>query len=795
MDWLNEKTTAVMDGAMGTMLQAAGLAPGERPDEWNLAHPRRVQAVHEAYLAAGSRWIAANTFGANAKKLAGSGRSVQEVVRAGVACAKRAAQGVAGARVLLDVGPLGEMLAPAGTLDFEEACALFAEVMRAGQEAGADGVLIETMTDLAELRAALLAAKENTRLPVLASMSFEASGRTFTGTLVESFAMTAEGLGADMLGINCSLGPAEIEPLARRLCAATRLPVFVKPNAGLPDPATGEFPLGPQAFCDEMARFAPMGLAAVGGCCGTTPQHLRLLAQSFSGRRARRAPAQRKSAVCSAMQALSIEGVTVIGERINPTGKPRLKQALRDGDVDYIMRQALEQTDAGAQILDVNTGLPGIDEAQAMRRTVLAIQSVTDTPLQLDAARADVLEAGLRVYHGKAIVNSVNAEPDSLRTVLPLCKKYGAAVVGLAMDASGIPETAEERFALAEAIVEAAQSYGIPLCDVFIDCLTLTVSAQPAQALETLRAVTLVKQRLGVKTVLGVSNVSFGLPRREQMNAAFLAMAIAHGLDMPILNPGSAAMMDAVAACRVLRCEDEGAAAYIARCGAPDETPAPAKAQTQPDLAQAVLRGLEQPAAQAAKEALKTGEPEALIQSVLIPALDEVGTRYEKGSIFLPQLLRSASAAQAAFAEVRRAIAARGTQAAGRGKIVLATVRGDVHDIGKNIVKALLENYGFEVIDLGRDVPEQDVVDAVRRTGAGLVGLSALMTTTLPAMENTIRLLRAAVPACRVVVGGAVLTPEYAAHIGADYYAKDAKAAVDAAKKALSGELAPGGQT
>ena len=781
----NDKSTILMDGAMGTMLQSAGLAPGERPDVWCLEHPGRVEAVHRAYLQSGSQWISTNTFGANAKKLAGSGYSVGQVVTAGVACARRAAEGT-GAAILLDVGPLGEMLEPMGTLSWEDAYAAFAEVMEAGERAGADGILIETMTDLYEVRAALLAAKEKTRLPVLVSMSFEANGRTFSGTLVEAFGMTIQGLGADAAGINCSLGPDEIYPLAERLCDACGLPVFVKPNAGLPDPQTGCYHLDAQEFARRMEPYRKLGVAAVGGCCGTSPEHIRRLAGVFAGPRTPRPGFVRRSAVCSSMRVTAVDGITVIGERINPTGKPRLKEALRSGSMDYLLSQAVEQADAGAQILDVNVGLPEIDEADMMRRAVKAVQSVTDLPLQLDSTRADVLEAGLRVYNGKPIVNSVNAERNVLDRVLPLCRKYGAAVVGLTMDESGIPERAEERFALAEAIVEAAQAHGIPKEDVFIDCLTLTASAQQQAVWETLRAVRMVKEHLSVKTVLGVSNVSFGLPCREQLNTAFLTLAAAHGLDLPIMNPNSAMMMAAVDSCRVLTAQDTAAREYIARYGAAvGQAPAAPGGEETMGLADAVLQGLKGPAADAARKALKTQAPEVLVANVLIPALDEVGARFEKGTLFLPQLLQSAAAAQAAFDVVKDAIAASGKKGASQGKIVIATVHGDVHDIGKNIVKVILENYGFEMIDLGRDVPEQDVVDAVKRTGARLVGLSALMTTTLPAMERTIRLLRSQVPDCRVMVGGAVLTPEYAQRIGADYYAKDANASVDIARRVL----------
>lgn len=770
-----------LDGAMGTMLQKSGLKLGERPDLLCLTRPELVESVHRAYIEAGSNLIATNTFGANAKKLAGCGYTVEEVVCAGVETAKRAAAGK-NVRVMLDIGPIGELLEPAGSLKFEEAYQIFREVVIAGEKAGADLILFETMTDLYELKAGILAAKENSSLPVLTSMTFEESGRTFTGCTVEALALLADGMGVSGVGINCSLGPAEIYPLAQRLCKATSLPVFVKPNAGLPDPATGLYHTDPLQFCKELLPYWELGIQAVGGCCGTSPEYIRELVQTFNGK----APHPRTpllcSAVCTPTRTVVIDQVRVIGERINPTGKKRFKEALKNRDMDYILAQAVEQASAGAEILDVNVGLPGIDEQEMMAHTVKAVQSICDLPLQLDSTRAEVLEAGLRVYNGKPIVNSVNAEQAVLDKLLPICKKYGAAVVGLTLDENGIPPLAEERFHLAEKIVLAAEKAGIPRRDVFIDCLTLTASAQQEAVLETLKAVQMVKQRLGVKTVLGVSNISFGLPCREYLNTSFLTLALAHGLDLPIMNPNTEAMMAAVASYRVLYNLDRDSAAYLERYADRSAAPAAAASQTV-SLYDAVLKGLKAPAAEAAKAQLQTQDPEQLINSVLIPALDEVGTRFEKGTLFLPQLLQSAGAAQAAFDVVKAALSACGKQNSGKGTIVLATVKGDIHDIGKNIVKTLLENYGYDVIDLGRDVPVDEVVRAVREHAAPLVGLSALMTTTLASMEETIRALHKAQLPCQVMVGGAVLTPEYAAEIGADYYAKDAKQSVDIARR------------
>ena len=722
----------LLDGAMGTMLQKSGLKLGERPDLLSITHPDVVERINRAYVEAGSDLICANTFGSNAKKLAGCGHTVEEVVAAGIGTAKRAAAGTA-ARVMLDVGPIGELLEPAGALKFEEAYEIYKEVVLAGWRAGADLVKFATMTDLYEIKAAVLAAKENTPLPVLVSMTFEENGRTFTGCTVESFAITAEGLGVDGVGINCSLGPAEIYPMAQRLCAATSLPVFIKPNAGLPDPATGRYSIGPKEFCDELERFKALGISAVGGCCGTTPEYLALLAKTFKQDTPVHREPVRRSAVCTPTRTVEIDTVRVIGERINPTGKKRFKEALRDGDMDYILSQAVEQ--AGADILDVNVGLPEIDEQEMMIRAVKAVQSVCDLPLQLDSTRADVLEAGLRVYNGKPIVNSVNGEQAVLDRLLPICKKYGAAVVGLTLDENGIPALAEQRFALAQKIVAAAEAAGIPREDVYIDCLTLTASAQQEAVRETLKAVRMVKERLGVKTVLGVSNISFGLPCREQVNTSFLTLAMAHGLDLPIINPNAEAMMAAVASFKVLYNIDRDSREYLARyAGQAAVQPA---AQQTVTLYDAVLQGLK------------------------------------------------AAAAQAAFEVVKDAIAASGKKSGGKGKIIVATVKGDIHDIGKNIVKTLLENYGYDVLDLGRDVPAETVVKAAQEHGVRLVGLSALMTTTLGSMEETICALRRAGLSCRVMVGGAVLTPEYAMHIGADYYAKDAKQSVDIAREVL----------
>ena len=776
--------TVLLDGGMGTMLQAAGLAAGAKPELLNLTDPQLIQSIHAQYVAAGSRIINTNTFGASPKKLEGTGVTVEQVVAAAVANA-RAACAASGALVALDIGPLGELLEPAGTLTLEQAVAQFARVVRAGAAAGADLVFLETFTDLYELKAALLAVKEHCTLPVLASMSFEPTGRTFTGCTVESFAATARGLGADAVGINCSLGPAAIHPLAVRLAAAVpaQYPIFVKPNAGLPRADGSGYDLEPAAFAYQLKPYRALGLFAAGGCCGTTPQFIAGLNKVFAGcvpgRPGAAAPG---SVLCTPVRCVAVDGVTIVGERINPTGKKRLQQAIRNGDTDYILQLAVEQAEQGAQVLDVNVGVPGVDEPAALEAAVKAVQSVCELPLMLDSTNPAALERALRVYNGKPIVNSVNGEQKVLDAILPLCKKYGAAVVGLTLDETGIPTQAADRVAIARRIRDAALAAGIPPQDIYIDCLTLTASAQQSAVMQTLAALRACKEQLGVRTVLGVSNVSYGLPCRPVLNTAFFTLAMGAGLDLAILNPASEEMMAAAAAFAVLTGRDERSERYIARCAAlAPAVPAAEAAQTT-TLAAAVRRGLRSESAAAAAALLQTKAPLAVVDEELVPALDAVGKAYEAGTLFLPQLLQAAAAAQAAFEVLRRQMASAGTAPQGKGSIVLATVKGDVHDIGKNIVKVILENYGFAVTDLGRDVPPQAVVDAVQRTGATLVGLSALMTTTLPAMAETIRLLGAECPGTAVMVGGAVLTPEYAAAIGADYYAKDAKQGADIAK-------------
>ena len=793
----DRKRFVLLDGGMGTQLQTRGLQPGQKPELAALEMPDTLTAIHADYARAGADILLANTFGANAKKLAGCPCTVEQVVFASIACARSAAAET-GALVALDIGPLGELLVPAGTLRFEDAYAEFAQVIRAGAAAGADLVFLETMTDLYELKAAILAAKENCALPVFTSMSFESRGRTFTGCTVESYAVTAAGLGADAVGINCSLGPKEILPFAQRLCRSVPagVPVFVKPNAGLPNP-DGSYNLNAAEFAAEMKAYASIGVSMVGGCCGATPDFIAKLRETF----APLVPADkipiRRSCLCTPVRFVEVDGITVVGERINPTGKKRLQQALRDGDSAYPCAQAVAQAEAGAQVLDVNAGLPGIDEAATLEQLVKDLQAITDLPLQLDSSNPEALSRALRIYNGKPIVNSVNGEQKTLDTILPLCKKYGAAVVGLALDEHGIPADAEGRFAIAKRIAAAANAAGIPNEDIYIDCLTLTASAQQEGAVQTLEALTRCKKELGVRTVLGVSNISFGLPCRGYLNTTFLTMAMAAGLDLAIMNPNTPEMMAAVRAYRVLTSQDKQSSDYVAAYAdvqiqttqtsksAATVAEVGAAAPGGDALFEAVRRGLKAEARAAADAALTMREPLDVVNTSLIPALDAVGDGFEKGTVFLPQLLQAATAAQAAFESIKAKIAASGQAQGSKGKIVIATVKGDVHDIGKNIVRVILENYGYDVLDLGRDVAPERVVEAVRQTGAKLVGLSALMTTTVPNMQATIEALHAAGLDCKVMVGGAVLTPDYARSIGADYYCKDAKASADLAKQLL----------
>ncbi|MGO5081046.1 homocysteine S-methyltransferase family protein [Oscillospiraceae bacterium LCP25S3_E4] len=778
---IKENDFIIFDGAMGTQLQAKGLKTGECPEVLSITHPEIVRDIHKSYIDAGSMVVYSNTFGANSYKLAESGYTVEEVVKASVKVAKEATAGTS-ALAALDIGPIGQLMEPTGSMSFDQAYEIYKEVILAG--ADADLIVFETMTDLAELKAGVLAAKENSSKPIVCTMTFEENMRTFTGCSVSSMALTLEGLGVDAMGVNCSLGPVQLRGVVEELTKWTTLPIIVKPNAGLPDPATGKYDLPPEEFATDMVNgIVPLGATILGGCCGTTPEYIRQLSLALKNAKPYKRSTVVPSAVCSQSRTVVINQPRIIGERINPTGKKLFKEALRNNNLDYILTQGIEQINASAEILDVNVGLPEIDEEQMMIRAIKGLQGVVDVPLQIDSTIPQVLESALRVYSGKPIVNSVNGEEKSLETVLPLVKKYGAAVVGLTLDKDGIPKTAEGRFAIAEKIVKRANALGIKNSDIYIDCLTLTASAEQEGVLETLNALERVKKELGVKTVLGVSNISFGLPNRELVTSTFLTMALQKGLDLPIINPNIDAMTGAVRAYRLLANIDKNSVEFIQAYNNVD-TKKPQTEKKEISLNYAIENGLKAEGAQVTEKLLESHSPMDIINDYLIPTLDKAGADFETGKIFLPQLIQSATVAQACFDVIKKKLISEDSAPVSKGKIVLATVKGDVHDIGKNIVKVLLENYGYTVIDLGKDVDYEEVVKATVDNNVKLVGLSALMTTTLKSMEETIALLRKNCD-CAVMVGGAVLTPDYAEKIGADYYSKDAKESVDIAKKVL----------
>lgn len=774
----------ILDGGFGTELQKYGMKPGETTEDMNFSHPEWVVDITRKYAEAGSMIVAANTFGINRIKLLESEKSVAESISTAISLAKQA---IGGRKicVALDVGSTGQLLEPSGTLSFEEAYEVFKEVVIEGEKNGADLVVIETMTDLNEVRAAVLAAKENTNLPVFCYMTFEHNGRTFTGCSVSSMALTLEGLGVDAIGVNCSLGPNELVPVVDELLKWTTLPVVVKPNGGLPDPETNVYDISAEEFTDSMLVFADKGVKILGGCCGTTPEFIAMLCDKLKGKKYVKPVVDIPSAVCTPSSTVVINQPRIIGERINPTGKKLFKEALKNNNIDYIISQAIEQVKAGAELLDVNVGLPEIDEKMMMVKAIKAIQSVTETPLQIDSTDPQVIEAALRVYCGKAILNSVNGEEESLSNILPIVKKYGAAVVGLTLDKNGIPKKAEERFHIAEKIVKAAESYGIDRKNVFIDCLTLTASAEQEGVMETLKAVKMVREKLGVHTVLGVSNISFGLPQRELVNSNFLTMALVNGLDLPIMNPNISSMTGAVRAFKLLTGIDKNSVEFIQsyqNLDGANSAPKTAQNASEMTLRYAIENGLKSESTTITERMLTEMDSMQIINEHLIPALDKTGVEFEAGRIFLPQLILSASTAQKCFEVIKNHLSKSNSESVSKGKIVIATVHGDIHDIGKNIVKILLENYGYNVIDLGKDVPEEKVLQAAIDNDVKLVGLSALMTTTLGAMERTIALIKQHKPDCKVMVGGAVLTADYAEKIGADYYSKDAKQSVDIAK-------------
>lgn len=759
------------DGSMGTMLQSAGLEAGELPELWNLTNKEKVLEIHNAYAQAGSEFITTNTFGANRLKFG----NADEIIKAGVALAKST-----GKRVALDIGPTGKLLKPMGDLDFNDAVDIFAQMINAGKD-GADVVLIETMSDTYEIKAAVLAAKENCNLPVFVTMIFDEKGRLLTGADIKSAVTMLEGLGIDAIGFNCGLGPKQMLALVKEIRRWTELPIIVQPNAGLPESVNGKtvFNVSPEEFAMYMKKCAELGVSYLGGCCGTTPKHIEEMINACKDIPASIPEKKNFTLVSSYSETVEIgTKPVVIGERINPTGKKLFKEALRRNDIDYIIKEGVSQKEAGAHILDVNVGLPEIDEPEMMKSAVYNLQSVLSTPLQLDSSDPLALEAGLRIYNGKAMLNSVNGKEENMKEIFPLAKKYGAVVVCLCLDESGIPETAQGRIEIAKKIVKTAEQYGIEKKNLIIDALTMTISTDKNNARETLKAVKYIREEMGICTVLGVSNISFGLPKRDAINTAFFTLALQSGLSAGIINPKSEAMMNAYYSFNALAGLDDNCTEYI-------ESVTDTKTQTaslEISLHTAIVKGLKDEAAQCARALLESSEPLDVINGYIIPALDEVGAGFEENRIFLPQLLMSADSAKAAFDVIKERMILSGQEEKSENKIVIATVHGDIHDIGKNIVKVLLDNYGFDVIDLGKDVPEEEVLRAVEENGVKLVGLSALMTTTVPAMEKTIALLHEKTDA-KIFVGGAVLTPSYAKMINADWYAKDAMESVRIAKE------------
>lgn len=768
-----------LDGGMGTLLQQRGLRAGEAPEGWNLTHPDAVREIHRAYFDAGSHVVSANTFGANALRYAPD--ELERIVAAAldnVRAAREASRAAQEKFVALDIGPTGRLLRPFGDFDFEDAVRAFAAAVRLGVKHGAELILIETMNDSYETKAALLAAKENSDLPVFVSNAYGADGKLMTGATPAAMVAMLEGLHADAIGANCSFGPRQLSGVVEALLACASVPVLFMPNAGLPRSVDGRtvYDVGPEDFAQEVAALVARGVRVAGGCCGTTPAHIEALVRRCGGLEP--APATHKKTACisSYTHAVCFGGAPVlIGERINPTGKKRFQQALRERDIGYVLQEGIRQQEAGAHVLDVNVGLPDVDEPALLCDVVCELQAVVDLPLQIDTSNPVAMEAALRRYNGKALLNSVNGKRESLHSVLPLARKYGALVVALTLDEDGIPATADGRVRIAEKILRAATAYGLGPEDLLFDPLAMAVSADPGAALVTLEAVRRIASELGCHTSLGISNVSFGLPARDAVNATFFACALENGLSAAILNPHSADMRRVYHAFRALHGQDADCQDYIAFAAGEPARPAGAAVQEpETTLRRAIERGLRERAGELTQALLQTTEPLELVKGEIIPALDVVGQGFERGTVYLPQLLMSAEAAKSAFERIRVAMSAQRTPGAARCRVVLATVHGDIHDIGKNIVKLLLENYGFAVTDLGRDVPPERVVEEVVRLRAPLLGLSALMTTTVPAMEETIRRVRAAAPWCRIVVGGAVLNEGYAARIGADRYAADA---------------------
>jgi len=783
-----EKELLFFDGGMGTLLQKEGLLPGESPETWNIEKPEIIRKIHKSYRDAGSQILLTNTFGANRIKYHDARYSLKDIVEAAVQNVKSIGEHVV---VALDIGPTGKLLKPVGDLSFDDAYEAFKEVMVYGEQAGADLIHIETMSDTYEVKAAVLAAKENTSLPVFVTMIFDERGKLLTGGDVATAVTLLEGLRVDALGINCGMGPKQMLTVLKEVAAHTSLPIIVKPNAGLPKQKNGEtyYDVTPEEFAKDLQELVRNGACIIGGCCGTTPEHIAAMVDACKGMEIVMPTPKEKTMISSYGQAVELgDTPVIIGERINPTGKSKFKQALKEHNIDYILKEAVMQQEKGAHILDVNVGLPDIDEVSMMKEAVQEIQSIVNLPLQIDTVHVKALDAAMRIYNGKPMVNSVSGKQESMDAVFPLVKKYGGVVVGLTLDENGIPDTPMERALIAGKIIKEAEKYGIQKKDIVIDVLTLTISSEPDSAKTTLEALKLVREMYQVRTVLGVSNISFGLPNRPMINAYFYAMAMQSGLTAGIINPSSELMMNAYRSYCALMSHDKNCQDYIEYCSQKQDAPAIATEPTQLNLQNVIEKGLKEEAGLAAKNLLVEKKPLDIIQEYLIPALDKVGKGFEQGTVFLPQLLMSAEAAKQAFEILKEQMSKQGETNIKKEKILLATVKGDIHDIGKNIVKVLLENYSFEVVDLGKDVEPERIVKTVCEQNIRLVGLSALMTTTVVSMEETISLLRDKAPQCKVMVGGAVLNPEYADMIHADFYGKDAMQSVYYAQKVFAGE-------
>ena len=781
----------LFDGAMGTMLQKKGLKIGENPEVFGLKNPDKLMEIHKAYLEAGSNVLTTNTFGANELKLDKLGYTVEEIVENAVNIAKKSIEQVDKSKpryVALDIGPIGEILEPMGTLSFDEAYDIFKRQILQGSKSGADLIIIETMMDLYEAKAAVLAAKENSNLPVFCTMTFDENGRSFTGCMPESMIATIEGLGVDAIGVNCSLGPKQLLPIVSKMAKITNIPIIVQANAGLPKIIDGQaiYDVDVDEFFDGVKNFIKEGASIIGGCCGTNPDFIKKISENMKTLNRVEVEKINKCIVCSPSKYVEVDQTIVIGERLNPTGRKLLKESLKNEKIDYIIDLALEQVSGGADILNINVGLPEIDEKKMMPKIIKEIQAIIDTPLQIDSSNINALEVGLRYYNGKTIINSVNGKEESLKKILPLAKKYGACIIGLTLDEDGIPDTAEVRFNIAKKIVNRAIEYGIKKEDIFIDCLSLTVSAQQEGAMETLKAIKMVKEDLGVKTVLGVSNISFGLPNRNALNHTFLTLALGYGLDLAIINPNEEVMMESINSFRVIKNIDKGCMSYINKYGLVTNNKEDSKFTLDNNksltLEEIVEKGLREEAKAITLKLLENNSENYILDKILIPSLDKVGKRYDSGELFLPQLIQSAEVVKASLNVIKEKLLDKNNKDVSKGKIIVATVRGDIHDIGKNIVKIMLENYGYDVIDLGKDVPIEDVVKHAKEKNIKLIGLSALMTTTVNSMKETIEALRESGLDTKVFVGGAVLTEEYAKDLGADYYSKDAKSAVEIAK-------------